>query len=63
MKLINKTNDLLKRTDSHGRFIRIAPGESMEVTEVEGEYLLKHEKHYWEQEKPVSKTKPKKEAN
>ena len=63
MKLINKSTDLLKRTDSHGRFVRIAPGGDIEVTDAEGEYLLKHEKHHWEREKPAPKTKPKKEAD
>jgi len=58
MKLRNKSTDRLKRTDEHGRFIRIEPGETMEVPDGVGEYLLTAEKHYWELDAPAPKQKP-----
>ena len=55
MKLQNKSKDRLKRTDERGRFKVILPGETFEVSDAEGEYLLKAEKHYWKKAKAAAK--------
>ena len=55
MKLKNKSTDRLKRTDESGRFKVILPGETMEVSDNVGQYLLKAEKHSWSKVKEPAK--------
>ena len=59
MELRNKSTINADRQDEKGRFLRVKPGETMEVSEAVGAYLLKAEPFYWEEMKPPLKPKPK----
>jgi hypothetical protein len=55
MILRNKTNETMKRCDPG--WILIAPGQTIEVTDEAGAYLLKAESSIWEQVKPKAPAK------
>ncbi len=45
MKLVNKSNDVLKRPEQGAYSIK--PGDVITVPDAMGEYLLTAESHYW----------------
>ena len=57
MKLRNKSKDILKRRNMAGTWVRIQPGETIELPDSQAEYLLKTEKRTWSKVQPEKKKK------
>ena len=60
MELRNKSKINADRQDEQGKFLRVKSGDTMEVSEAVGKYLLKAEPYYWEEVKPPTKPAGKK---